>query len=95
MRGGKGEAEDRPAGRSEDGNAGMAQEGLVLELSIGSEAPKRCYRRGSAPYTSLTLVHHTYESGGAQGSEKTTSKSNISWAAFGRLCSTYLLKYHV
>lgn len=71
MRGGKGEAEVRPAGRSEDGNAGMAQEELMLELSIGSEAPERCYRRGSAPsYTSVTLTHHTHESGGAQGAEK-------------------------
>lgn len=94
-RGGKGEAEVRPGGRNQDGNTGMAQEGLMLELSTGSEAPERCHRRGSAPYTSLTLAHHTHESGAAQGSEKTTSKWNISWAAFARLCSTYLLKYHV
>lgn len=74
---------------------GMAQEGFMLELSTGSEALERCHRRGSAPFSALTLVHHTRESGGEQGSEKTTCKSNISWAAFARLCTTHLLKCHV
>lgn len=62
-RGKKGEAEARPTGRSEDENAGMAQEGFMLRLDIGSEAPERCHRRRSAPYSALTLVHHTHESG--------------------------------
>lgn len=62
-RAGKVEAEVRPAGSSEDGNTGIAQEGFRLELGIGSEAPERCHRRGSAPYFSLTPVHHIHESG--------------------------------
>lgn len=89
------EAEVRPAGSSEDGNTGIAQEGFRLELGIGSEAPERCHRRGSAPYSSLTPVHHITSQDSWQASEKITSKPNISWEAFSSLCSTHLLKQHV
>lgn len=92
---GKGRLKSGQQEGGENGNAGMAQEGFMLNLGIESEAPERCHRRGSAPCSSLTLVHLTHKSGGAQGSEKTTAKPNISWAAFARLCSTYLLKYRV
>lgn len=91
---GKGRLKSGQQEGGEDGNAGVAQGGFMQELGIGSEASEGCHRRGSAPYSSLALVHHTHKSGGAQGSDKTTTKSNISWAAFARLCNTYLLEYH-
>lgn len=94
--GGEWEAEIRPAGRSRrwrprDGGG----EGLVQELGMRAEASEGCRRRGFAPCSSKTLVCHTHESEGAKGSERSTSKFNITWATFSRLCSTYTLKYRV